>query len=46
MGYGETTNHIQLWLLGALVSHPLFDVVDFLIYEIEDTMLDGLRARR
>jgi hypothetical protein len=36
----------QLWLLGALVSHSEFDVVDFLICEIEDTILDGLRARR
>jgi hypothetical protein len=38
--------YIQLWLLGALVSHSEFDVVDFLICEIEDTVLDGLRARR
>jgi hypothetical protein len=46
MGYREATTHIQLWLLGALVSHSEFDVVDFLICEIEDTILDGLRARR
>jgi hypothetical protein len=46
MGYREATTHIQLRLLGALVSHSVFDVVDFLICEIEDTMLDGLRARR
>jgi hypothetical protein len=46
MGYREATTHIQLWLLGALVSHSEFDVVDFLICEIEDTVLDGLRARR
>jgi hypothetical protein len=46
MGYREATTHIQLWLLGALVSHSMFDVVDFLIYEIEDTLLDSLRARR
>jgi hypothetical protein len=45
MGYREATTHIQLWLLGALVSHSVFDVVDFFIYEIKDTMLDGLRAR-
>jgi hypothetical protein len=38
--------HIQLWLLGALISHSEFDVVDFLICEIEDTVLDGLRARQ
>jgi hypothetical protein len=46
MGYREATTHIQLWLLGALVSHSEFDVVDFLICEIEDTVLDGIRARR
>jgi hypothetical protein len=46
MGYREATTHIQLWILGALVSHSEFDVVDFLICEIEDTVLDGLRARR
>jgi hypothetical protein len=42
----EATTHIQLWLLGALVSHSVFDVVDFLICEIEDTVLDGHRAPR
>jgi hypothetical protein len=46
MGYREATTHIQLWLLGALISHSEFDVVDFLVCEIEDTVLDGLRARR
>jgi hypothetical protein len=46
MGYREATTHIQLWLLGALISYSEFDVVDFLICEIEDTVLDGLRARR
>jgi hypothetical protein len=46
MGYRVATTHIQLRLLGALVSHFVFDVVDFLICEIKDTVLDGLRARR
>jgi hypothetical protein len=46
MGYREATTHIQQWLLGALVSHLEFDVVDFLICEIQDTILDGLHARR
>jgi hypothetical protein len=46
MGYREATTHIQFWLLGALISHSKFDVVDFLICEIEDTILDGLRAWR
>jgi hypothetical protein len=46
MGYREAATHIQLWLLGALVSHLEFDVVDFLICEIEDTVLDGLHAWR
>jgi hypothetical protein len=43
MGYREAATHIQVWLLGVLVSHSEFDVVDFLICEIEDTVLDGLR---
>ena len=42
MGYREATTHIQLWLLGALVSHSVFDIVDFLIYEIEDMRLRTL----
>jgi hypothetical protein len=46
MGYRDATTHIQLWLLGAFISHSEFDVVDFLICEIEDTVLDGLRACR
>jgi hypothetical protein len=46
MGYREATTHIHLWLLGALVSHSVFDIVDFKICEIEDIVLDGLRARR
>jgi hypothetical protein len=46
MGYREAATHIQLWLLGALVSHSEFDVVDFLICEIDDIVLDGIRARR
>jgi hypothetical protein len=31
MGYMEVATHIQLWLLGALVSHSEFDVVDLFI---------------
>lgn len=42
----EATTHIQLWLLGALVSHSVFDVVDFLICEIDDIVLDGHCAPR
>jgi hypothetical protein len=34
MGYREANTHIQLWLLGALVSHSVFDIMDFLICEI------------
>jgi hypothetical protein len=33
MGYREATTHIHLWLLGALISHSEFDVVDFLIWD-------------
>lgn len=44
-GYKEALTHLQLWLLVALVTHLVFDVVDFLIFEIEDVVFDGLRAR-
>jgi hypothetical protein len=46
MGYREATIHIYLWLIGALVSNSVFNVVDFLICEIEDTVLDELRSYR
>jgi hypothetical protein len=46
VGFREALTHLQQWLLGALVSHTVFDVVDFLLCEIEDTVMDGCRARR
>lgn len=45
-GFKEALINIQKWLLGTLISHKVFDVIDFLICEIEDTMLDGLGIRR
>ena len=44
VGFREALTHLQQWLLGALVSHTVFDVVDFLLCEIEDTVMDGCRA--
>lgn len=46
MGYGEVLTKIQKFLLGDLISHTIFDVVDFMICEIEDTFLDGIKAKR
>ena len=46
VGFRESLTHLQQWLLGALVSHIVFDVVDFLLCEIEDTVMDGCRAHR
>ena len=46
VGFKEALTHLQQWFLGALVSHTVFDVVDFLHYEIEDTVMDGCRAHR
>ena len=43
VGFREALTHLQQWLLGALVSHTVFDMVDFLLCEIEDTMMDGCR---
>ena len=34
VGFREALTHLQQWLLGALVSHSVFDVVDFMLYEI------------
>jgi hypothetical protein len=45
MRYRQATTHIQIWL-GALILHSEFDMFDFLICDIEDTVLDGLRAHR
>jgi hypothetical protein len=45
VGFREALTHLQQWLLGALVSHTMFDVVDFLLCEIEDRVMDGCRAR-
>ena len=44
--FREALTHLQQWLLGALVSHTVFDVVDFLLCEIEDIVMDGCRAHR
>ena len=46
VGFREALTHLQQWLLGALVSHTVFDMVDFLLCEIEDTMMDRCRAHR
>ena len=45
-GYKEGLTNLQQWLLSALVSHTQFDIVDFLICEIEDTIADGIQARQ
>jgi hypothetical protein len=41
-GYGEALTNLQLWLHGALISYREFDIVGFMICEIEDTILDGI----
>lgn len=46
VGNSEVLTNIQQWLLATLVSHTEFDVVDFMLCEIEDTVLDGIKARR
>ena len=46
VGFREPMTHLQQWLLRALVSHIVFNVVDFLHCEIEDIVMDGCRARR
>lgn len=46
VGFREALTNLQQWLLGALVSHTVFDMVDFLLCEIDDIVLDGCRAHR
>lgn len=45
MGYKEGLSNLQLFLLSALVSQTGFDIVDFIICEMEDTIADGIQAR-
>nr|AGT15933.1 hypothetical protein SHCRBa_010_J05_R_20 [Saccharum hybrid cultivar R570] len=46
VGFREALTNMQQWLLGALASHTVFDVADFLLCEIEDAISDGFRMRR
>jgi hypothetical protein len=46
MGYKEATTHIQLWLLGALISHSEFGVVDFLLGALIHRKKSGTRHER
>ena len=46
MGAAESLTSIQQWLLLHIISHTPFDIVDFLIREIEDCIADGLWTRR
>lgn len=45
VGFHEALTNLQQWLLGPLVSHTVFDVVNFLLCEIKDTVLDGCRRQ-
>lgn len=43
--FARVSTNIQQWLFGALVSHIVFDIVDFLLCEIEDVISNGFHGR-
>lgn len=45
MGYIEALTDIQQWLLDASISHSIIDVVEFINYGIEDTILNGIKYK-
>ena len=45
-GFKEGLTNVQQWLLATLASQSEFHIVDFMICEMEDTIADGIRARR
>ena len=46
MGYRKVLTHIQLWLLNSLMQQTIFDIWDLLLYEMEDTIVEGFRGHR
>lgn len=45
IGFKEGLTNLQQWLLAVLASQSPFDIVDFMICEMEDTIADGIRSR-
>ena len=46
MGGGEVVTSIQHWLLLHILSHTPFDIVDFLLCGVEESIADGVKAGR
>ena len=46
MGYRKVLTHIQLWLLNSLMQQTIFDIWDLLLYEMEDTIVEGFKCHR
>ena len=46
MGGAEAVTSIQQWLLLHILSHTPFDIVDFLLCEVEESIVDGVKAGR
>ena len=44
MGGGEVVTSIQQWLHLHILSHTPFDIVDFLMCEVEESIADGVKA--
>jgi len=46
MGGAEAVTSIQQWLLLHILSRTPFDIVDFLLCEVEESIVDGVKAGR
>ena len=46
MGYREGLTRLQLWLLNSLMQQTVFDILDLLLSEMEDTIAEGFRGHR
>ena len=44
MGYREVLTRIQLWLLNSLMQQIVFDIWDVILFEMEDTLVEGFRG--
>ena len=44
MGGGEAVTSIQQWLHLQILSHTPFDIVDFLMCEVEEGIADAVKA--
>jgi hypothetical protein len=46
LGYRERLTRMQLWVAHHLISHTPFDIWDLMLYEMEDTLVEGFKGHR